>query len=72
MWWDAEYNVRIACNHIAWLRSLNLNWWQVAIAYNCGITRVYRPPNASIDYANRVMKKWQEIDPYNVQAKGGY
>jgi soluble lytic murein transglycosylase-like protein len=72
IWWDPESNLRIACDHIAWLRSLGLLWWQVAMAYNCGVSRIYKPPNASIDYANNVMSKWQQLEPYNKQANGGY
>ena len=74
-WMDPEVNIHAACKLIKWLRSEGLNWWQVAVAYNCGYYRMMSargPPNMSLDYAARVMLKWQEIDPWNHRARGGH
>jgi hypothetical protein len=64
-WADAETNIRAACQHILYLRSLGLNYWQTAVAYNCGIKRVLEnnPPEASIRYANKVFDTWAELSP---------
>jgi hypothetical protein len=59
--YDIEDHLRQAA---ALIRSLyddyRLNWWQVAVAYNCGIKRVLEkaPPNSSIEYANKVYALW--------------
>jgi soluble lytic murein transglycosylase-like protein len=56
-WATPKVNIRAACTLIKWLKSMDLNWWQVAIAYNCGYGRLVEGniPNVSIDYANRVL-----------------
>jgi hypothetical protein len=58
---DVEDHLRQAAQLIWSLHAqYQLNWWQVAVAYNCGIKRVLegKPPNASIDYANKVFELW--------------
>jgi soluble lytic murein transglycosylase-like protein len=64
-WWIPEINIRYGCLLIRELSQKGLNWWQVAIAYNCGYARLMSkdgPPNISIEYANRVYFKWQELE----------
>jgi soluble lytic murein transglycosylase-like protein len=59
-WQDPETNIRAGCVLMKELHEKGLNWWQVAIAYNCGYARVRDrcPPNASIEYANRVLARY--------------
>jgi soluble lytic murein transglycosylase-like protein len=62
-WNDPETNVRAGCNLIVSLRRQGLNWWEVAIAYNCGYSRLKSkegPPESSIDYAISVFDKWND------------
>lgn len=74
--WCAETNIRTGIQHIKWLseRQPCNTWWLVAVAYNCGLNRTIDrvkwpdgPPVQSLSYADKVMKIWQELDPYNVQ-----
>ena len=60
-WRDPETNIRAGCKLIKELSDKGLNWWQVAIAWNCGYGRLISaqgPPNSSIEYANRVFERW--------------
>jgi soluble lytic murein transglycosylase-like protein len=58
-WQNPETNIRAGCQLIRELKGHGLNWWQVAIAYNCGYRRLQEgPPNSSIEYANRVVTRW--------------
>ena len=63
-WQDAEVNIRAGCLHIKQLKDRGLNYWQTAIAYNAGYSRLAsgKPPDSSIEYANRVLAKWQELE----------
>jgi soluble lytic murein transglycosylase-like protein len=58
-WQNPETNILAGCQLMRELRDRGLNWWQVAIAYNCGYQRLQEgPPNSSIEYANRVVARW--------------
>jgi soluble lytic murein transglycosylase-like protein len=65
-WADPETNIRAGCEHIKWLLSLpNMNEWLVAVAYNCGYSRMMKgPPQQSIDYAGRVFIRFNEYRGY--------
>jgi soluble lytic murein transglycosylase-like protein len=66
VWRDPEENIRAGCKHIQWLLSLpDMNYWLVAIAYNCGYGRLLeKPPDVSIEYANRVFTRWNVYRSY--------
>jgi soluble lytic murein transglycosylase-like protein len=55
-WMDPEINIRAGCSYIKWLLSLpNMNYWTVAVAYNCGYSRfIQGPPEISLEYADQV------------------
>jgi soluble lytic murein transglycosylase-like protein len=62
-WMDPHANITAAAEHIIVLKRAGLNWYQVAIAYNCGLGRFYKgPPPESIDYAVRVFTLWEQRD----------
>ena len=62
-WQDPETNIRTACILIKNLYERSGDWWQVAIAYNCGHDGLMRgPPKMSIEYAFMVFQKWYELD----------
>ena len=63
-WQDPETNIRAGCLYIKQLKDRGLNYWQIAIAYNAGYSRLVngKPPDSSIEYANRVLAKWQELE----------
>jgi hypothetical protein len=63
-WSDPETNIRAACGHIISLRARGLSWWQVAVAYNCGIKYIIdgNPPDVSITYANKVFALWHRLE----------
>jgi soluble lytic murein transglycosylase-like protein len=65
-WQDPEENIRAGCEHIKWLLSLpGMNYWLAAIAYNCGYSRLREsPPEASIEYANKVFARWNAYRKY--------
>lgn len=64
-WRDPEANIRAGCRLMRELKDRGLNWWQVAVAYNCGYRRLREgPPNCSIDYANRVFERWNRMRGY--------
>jgi soluble lytic murein transglycosylase-like protein len=65
-WQDPETNIRAGCGHIKWLLSLTgMNYWLAAVAYNCGYGRlIEKPPDASIEYANRVFARWNAYRRY--------
>ncbi|GHV89881.1 hypothetical protein AGMMS50268_03840 [Spirochaetia bacterium] len=66
-WADPETNIRAGCEQIKWLLSMpNMNYWLVAIAYNCGYSRLLAgpPPARSIDYAERVFILFNEYRGY--------
>jgi hypothetical protein len=61
-WADPETNIRHAAMLISKLRSAGLAWYQIAVAYNCGIGRLDAPPNSSIEYAIKIFKLWSQYD----------
>jgi hypothetical protein len=66
-WKDPATNVRAAAIHVKTLRDYyKLSWYDVAVAYNCGIKRVLdgAVPVVSYDYGADVMWRWKERDPY--------
>jgi soluble lytic murein transglycosylase-like protein len=64
-WQDPETNIRAGCGLLKELmRKPGMNWWLVCIAYNCGYGRLERPPDASIEYANRVFARWNTYRRY--------
>ena len=42
-------------------------FWSVAVAYNCGHERFLsnKPPESSLDYAEKVMALWQKLERNN-------
>ncbi len=73
-WFTPEVNVNLACFLIASLRNtFRGNWWQVAMAYNCGIVPVMQgqPPSQSVEYAGYVLDTWRSYNPYEYFAMGG-
>jgi len=68
-WQNPETNIRAACQLIKDLITKDgvNTWWAVAICYNAGYGRLSNPPDSTIDYANRVIIRWREMD-----AKGFY
>jgi soluble lytic murein transglycosylase-like protein len=65
-WQDPKTNIRAGCELIKELMSKpDMNFWQVCIAYNCGYGRFLdKPPDVSIDYANRVFERWNVYRHY--------
>jgi soluble lytic murein transglycosylase-like protein len=61
-WNDPVVNITAAAQHIIWLRSQKLSWYQVAVAYNCGFYALPYPPAASLNYAAEVYAVWQRYD----------
>jgi soluble lytic murein transglycosylase-like protein len=58
---DIEEHIREAARFIKDVHeNYGWNWWQTAVAYNCGVTRLLTgsPPDASITYANKVFEVW--------------
>ena len=72
-WQDPETNIRAGC---ALLRELmnrpGINtFWAVALCYNAGRGRLNNPPDASIEYAGRVMSRWRAMDGRSFQVLTG-
>jgi soluble lytic murein transglycosylase-like protein len=65
-WKDPETNIRAGCELIKRLLSLpGMNYWLAAVAYNCGYGRLTdKPPDTSIEYANRVFARWNVYRRY--------
>jgi soluble lytic murein transglycosylase-like protein len=62
-WADPETNITAAAKHILFLKSFaNFNWYQVCVAYNCGVARMNNPPEKSIAYAIKVFEVWALYD----------
>jgi len=59
-WKDPEINIRHGCNHIKVLMSKpGVNtYWSVAVVYNAGYSRLNNPPKSTIEYANKVIEKF--------------
>jgi soluble lytic murein transglycosylase-like protein len=66
-WQDPETNIRAGCELIKELMNKpEMNYWMVCIAYNCGYGRLLkRPPDVSIEYANRVFARWNVYRSYS-------
>jgi hypothetical protein len=66
-WQNPELNIRAGCKHIKQLMDAKgiYTFWSVAVVFNCGLWRLTNPPEKSIEYANRVMHQWQEMDKAN-------
>lgn len=65
-WWDAEVNIRTGVQHIKWLMEHCATYWEVAVAYNCGLDRSRGgPPKTSLNYASNVMDIWHELEGYD-------
>jgi soluble lytic murein transglycosylase-like protein len=65
-WQDPETNIRAGCALIKELLGKpGMNYWTACIAYNCGYGRLLeKPPDASIEYANRVFRRWNAYRGY--------
>jgi soluble lytic murein transglycosylase-like protein len=65
-WRDPETNIRAGCELIKELiEKPGMNYWLVCIAYNCGYGRlIEKPPDVSIEYANRVFARWNVYRSY--------
>jgi soluble lytic murein transglycosylase-like protein len=61
-WADPEVSITHAAVLIQELRDHGLTWWQVAVAYNCGIGRIEDPPASSVEYAVRLFELWASYD----------
>jgi hypothetical protein len=62
-------NIQYGIRHLRRLmnRRDHNTFWEVAISYNAGhawVVNRTRPPNSSIAFADRVMAKWQMLEPY--------
>lgn len=69
-WSDAASNIRAGCQHLRRLYSRTYraspNWYAAVISYNCGLGRFLSdagPPGKFIDYAAKVFKIWNGLDP---------
>jgi soluble lytic murein transglycosylase-like protein len=65
-WMDPETNIRAGCGLIKELAGRpGMNYWLACIAYNCGYGRLLeKPPDASVEYANRVFARWNAYRRY--------
>jgi len=72
-WQDPETNIRAGCELIRELMNRpGINtFWAVALCYNAGHGRLNNPPDASIEYAGRVISRWQNMDGRNFQVLTG-
>jgi len=61
-WKNPFDNTELALLHIAWLTRQDLNRWEIAAAYNCGLGRVRRTdiPASTIRYANDVLRRIEQ------------
>jgi soluble lytic murein transglycosylase-like protein len=66
-WQNPITNITAACKLIRELLDYDLNYYQVAIAYNCGYTRFLQgPPNESINHAVKVFEVWGKLERYKI------
>ena len=65
-WSCPETNIRAGIRHIKWLMDhpWTNTYFCVATAYNAGLSRLEDPPESTVEYANRVLLLWNELDPY--------
>ena len=66
-WRDPETNLRAGIKHIRWLMDIHkgTSWWALAVSYNAGtswLVNNHEPPMASLDYADKVMREWEELE----------
>lgn len=66
-WKDPEANLRAGIKHIKWLmgKHKGTSWWALAVSYNAGyswLVNNHAPPMASLDYADKVMMEWEELE----------
>ena len=68
-WECPEENIRAGVQHLKWLidRPEVQTFWDVAVAYNAGLSRLEIPPDSSIEYANQVMWRWHDMSGGNEQ-----
>ena len=64
-WRDPESNIRAGLGHIKWLldQPKVTTYWATALCYNAGLSRLERPPQSSLRYADNVINKWHELEP---------
>ena len=68
-WRDPETNIRAGCRLIKELivkQEIN-TYWTVAVCYNAGtrwLKQKEKPPDSSIEYAERVMNRWAVLERY--------
>ena len=71
-WQDPETNIRAGCQLIRELinRPESNTYWYVCILYNAGTAwlRTGKPPPSSLNYADKVMAKWNELTFGNAPA----
>ena len=62
-WQCPEANIRAGVRHIYWLMTAlkDCTWWSVAVGYNAGLSRVGDPPEATLDYAEKVLTLYHEL-----------
>ena len=65
-WQDPKENITAGCRKIKELIDMpqTTTYWSVAICYNAGprwLTRNEKPPDSSIDYATRVIARWNNL-----------
>ena len=66
-WRDPETNLRAGIKHIKKLMDIHkgTSWWALAVSYNAGhswLVNNHEPPRASLDYADEIMRKWEELE----------
>ena len=66
-WADPEVNLRAGIKHIKMLmgKHKGTSWWALAVSYNAGyswLVNNHAPPTASLDYADKVMREWEELE----------
>jgi len=71
-WDDPTDNIRAGCLYIKDLidNPLTTTYWSVAVCYNAGtrwLTRKEKPPDASIEYACRVIERFNNLENQRVE-----
>jgi len=71
-WQNPEENIRAGCLYIKGLveNPLTTTYWSVAVCYNAGtrwLTRKEKPPDRSIEYAERVMARFEKLEKERVE-----
>jgi len=65
-WADPETNIRLGIKHLRWLMEMECHntYWAVAVSYNAGHSYMLKkipPPQSSIEFANKVMLVYGEL-----------